>query len=161
MREKYCWLAGGWKLVLELGERKILLSWRLLELPNIVEVSFTVNHEQRSQWSMCLRSACGWAPLYSNCPLPFSFSFPFTFLPFSPDSTGSAVQDIFGRASWEGSARFAPRGTAADAASAARGEARQAPLDRTGVEGAREWWTLSELHAAVVCELRRARPDGE
>ena len=36
MREKYCWLAGGWKLVLELGERKILLGWRLLELPNIV-----------------------------------------------------------------------------------------------------------------------------
>ena len=29
MREKYCWLAGGWRLVLELCERKILLAgWR-------------------------------------------------------------------------------------------------------------------------------------
>ena len=36
MREKYCWLAGGWKLVLERCERKTLLGWRLLELPNRV-----------------------------------------------------------------------------------------------------------------------------
>jgi len=36
MREKYCWLAGGWKLVLERCERKTLLGWRLLELPNTV-----------------------------------------------------------------------------------------------------------------------------
>ena len=36
MREKYYWLAGGWKLLLERCERKILLGWRLLELPNIV-----------------------------------------------------------------------------------------------------------------------------
>ena len=34
MRKKYCWLAGGWKLVLERCEKKILLGWRLLELPN-------------------------------------------------------------------------------------------------------------------------------
>ena len=26
VREKYCWLAGGWKLVLERYERKTLLS---------------------------------------------------------------------------------------------------------------------------------------
>ena len=32
MREKYCWLASGWNLVLERCERKILLGWRLLEL---------------------------------------------------------------------------------------------------------------------------------
>jgi len=37
VREKYCWLAGGWKLVLEQCERKTLLSWRLLELPNRVD----------------------------------------------------------------------------------------------------------------------------
>ena len=36
VREKYCWLAGGWKLVLERCERKILLGWRVLELPNRV-----------------------------------------------------------------------------------------------------------------------------
>ena len=36
MREKYCWLASGWKLVLERCERKTLLGWRLLELPNRV-----------------------------------------------------------------------------------------------------------------------------
>ena len=34
VKEKYYWLAGGWKLVLERCERKILLVWRLLELPN-------------------------------------------------------------------------------------------------------------------------------
>ena len=39
MREKYCWLAGGWKLVLERCERKTLLGWRLLELPNRVTSS--------------------------------------------------------------------------------------------------------------------------
>ena len=33
VREKYCWLAGGWKLVLERCEKKTLLGWRLLELP--------------------------------------------------------------------------------------------------------------------------------
>ena len=38
VREKYCWLAGGWKLVLERCERKTLLGWRLLELPNRVIV---------------------------------------------------------------------------------------------------------------------------
>jgi len=39
VREKYCWLAGGWKLVLERCERKTLLGWRLLELPNrVIEV---------------------------------------------------------------------------------------------------------------------------
>ena len=38
VREKYCWLAGGLKLVLERCERKILLGWRLLELPNRVLV---------------------------------------------------------------------------------------------------------------------------
>jgi len=37
VREKYCWLAGGWKLVLKRCERKIL-GWRLLELPNRVIV---------------------------------------------------------------------------------------------------------------------------
>jgi len=36
MREKYCWLVRGWMLVLELDEKKILLGWRLLELPNRV-----------------------------------------------------------------------------------------------------------------------------
>ena len=36
MREKYCWLAGGWKLVLKRCEKKMLLGWRLLELPNRV-----------------------------------------------------------------------------------------------------------------------------
>ena len=36
VREKYYWLAGGWKLVLERCERKTLLGWRLLELPNRV-----------------------------------------------------------------------------------------------------------------------------
>jgi len=36
MREKYCWLAGGWKLVLKQCERKTLLGWMLLELPNKV-----------------------------------------------------------------------------------------------------------------------------
>ena len=40
VREKYCWLPGGWKLVLELGERKILLGWRLLELSNRVSIYF-------------------------------------------------------------------------------------------------------------------------
>ena len=39
MREKYYWLAGGWKLVLERCERKILLGWRLLELPNRVKAA--------------------------------------------------------------------------------------------------------------------------
>jgi len=38
VREKYCWLAGGWKLVLERCERKTLLGWRLLELPNRVNL---------------------------------------------------------------------------------------------------------------------------
>ena len=33
VREKYCWLAGRWKLVLERCEKKTLLGWRLLELP--------------------------------------------------------------------------------------------------------------------------------
>jgi len=37
VREKYCWLAGGWRLVLERCERKTLLSWRLVELPNTVK----------------------------------------------------------------------------------------------------------------------------
>jgi len=36
VREKYCWLAGGWKLILERCERKTLLGWRLLELPKRV-----------------------------------------------------------------------------------------------------------------------------
>ena len=36
VREKYCWLAGGCKLVLERCERKTLLGWRLLKLPNRV-----------------------------------------------------------------------------------------------------------------------------
>ena len=36
VREKYCWLAGGCRLVLERCERKTLLSWRLVELPNTV-----------------------------------------------------------------------------------------------------------------------------
>jgi len=32
VREKHCWLAGGWRLLLEWCERKTLLaSWRLLE----------------------------------------------------------------------------------------------------------------------------------
>ena len=31
-------MAEGWRLVLERCERKILLSWRLVELPNTVEV---------------------------------------------------------------------------------------------------------------------------
>ena len=39
MRKKYCWLAGGWNLVLERCEKKILLGWRLLELPNRVFIS--------------------------------------------------------------------------------------------------------------------------
>ena len=39
MKEKYCWLAGGWKLVLERCEKKTLLGWRLLELPNrVIEI---------------------------------------------------------------------------------------------------------------------------
>ena len=45
VREKYCWLAGGWKLVLERCERKTLLSWRLLELPNrVILASFSSLH---------------------------------------------------------------------------------------------------------------------
>jgi len=36
VKEKYCWLAGGWRLVLERCEKKTLLSWRLVELPNTV-----------------------------------------------------------------------------------------------------------------------------
>jgi hypothetical protein len=39
VREKYYWLAGGWKLVLEWYERKTLLGCSLLELPNRVKVS--------------------------------------------------------------------------------------------------------------------------
>jgi len=31
-------LAGGWKLMLERCERKTLLGWRLLELPNRVTI---------------------------------------------------------------------------------------------------------------------------
>ena len=42
VREKYCWLAGGWKLVLEQCERKTLLGWRLLELPNRVILVYAV-----------------------------------------------------------------------------------------------------------------------
>ena len=42
VREKYCWLAGGWKLVLERCERKTLLGWRLLELPNRVIVGLRI-----------------------------------------------------------------------------------------------------------------------
>ena len=34
--EENYWLAGGWRLVLERCERKTLLSWRLMELPNTV-----------------------------------------------------------------------------------------------------------------------------
>jgi hypothetical protein len=40
VREKYCWLASGWKLVLERCEKKTLLGWRLLELPNRVNGTF-------------------------------------------------------------------------------------------------------------------------
>ena len=40
MREKYCWLSGGWKLVLERCEKKILLGLRLPELSNRVFVSY-------------------------------------------------------------------------------------------------------------------------
>jgi len=37
VREKHCWLAGGWRLLLEWCERKTLLAgWRLLE-QNMVE----------------------------------------------------------------------------------------------------------------------------
>ena len=36
MREKYYWLAGSWRPVLERCERKTLLGWRLVELPNTV-----------------------------------------------------------------------------------------------------------------------------
>ena len=36
VKEKYCWLAGGWRLVLERCEKKTLLSWRRVELPNTV-----------------------------------------------------------------------------------------------------------------------------
>ena len=36
VREKHCWLAGGWRLVLERCEKKTLLSWRRVELPNTV-----------------------------------------------------------------------------------------------------------------------------
>ena len=42
MREKYCWLANGWKLMLERCERKTLLGWRLLELPNRVIVGLRI-----------------------------------------------------------------------------------------------------------------------
>jgi len=45
VREKYCWLAGGWKLVLERCERKTLLGWILLELPNrVILASFCSLH---------------------------------------------------------------------------------------------------------------------
>ena len=40
VRETYCWLAGGWKLVLERCERKTLLDWRLLELRNRVIINY-------------------------------------------------------------------------------------------------------------------------
>ena len=36
VREKHYWLAGGWRLVLERYERKTLLNWRLVELPNTI-----------------------------------------------------------------------------------------------------------------------------
>ena len=39
MKEKYCWLAGNWKLVLKRCERKILLDWKLLEPPNRVKAA--------------------------------------------------------------------------------------------------------------------------
>ena len=38
VREKYCWLAGGWRLVLELCERKILLAGWRNQTANIVNV---------------------------------------------------------------------------------------------------------------------------
>jgi len=44
VREKYCWLAGGWKLVLERCKRKTLLGWRLLELPNRVIITSSSKH---------------------------------------------------------------------------------------------------------------------
>ena len=44
MREKYCWLAGGWKLVLKRCEKKMLLGWRLLELPNRVILILILVH---------------------------------------------------------------------------------------------------------------------
>ena len=44
MREKYCCLAGNWKLVLEWCGRKTLLGWRLLELPNRVILILILVH---------------------------------------------------------------------------------------------------------------------
>jgi len=55
VREKYCWLAGGWKLVLELGERKILLGWRLLELPNRVRLNFLLQSPIASSQALNVR----------------------------------------------------------------------------------------------------------
>ena len=50
MREKHCWLAGGWRLMLERCERKTLLSWRLVELPNTVNVAGHRDEGEESQW---------------------------------------------------------------------------------------------------------------
>jgi len=46
VREKYFWLAGGWKLMLERCKKKTLLGWRVLELPNRV-------NEDRKMHSCC------------------------------------------------------------------------------------------------------------
>ena len=54
MREKYCWLVGGWKLMLELDERKTLLDWRLLELPNRVIVA-AAGH-RLMKWCACMHA---------------------------------------------------------------------------------------------------------
>ena len=54
VREKYCWLAGGWRLVLELCERKILLAdWRN-QTANRVNLKkwFLAIHGQASGFSL-------------------------------------------------------------------------------------------------------------
>jgi len=53
MREKYCWLVGDWKMVLERYKRKTL-DWRLLELLN--RVIFWM--ETLSPWRSGSRRSC-------------------------------------------------------------------------------------------------------
>jgi len=42
VREKHCWLARGWRLLLEWCERKTLLAgWRLLEQNRVFDLNFS------------------------------------------------------------------------------------------------------------------------
>ena len=46
MREKHCWLAGGWRLLLEWYERKTLLAgWGLLEQNRVIVLRYPSDHQ--------------------------------------------------------------------------------------------------------------------